>query len=85
MSKDLLIGLFMVAFGACLMVHCPRAAIREYRGGVAKGLNPATHARRDFTRYAEPVGFWVTIAGTFLAGVMGLFFFVFGIIAIVTG
>jgi hypothetical protein len=75
--------MFGAAFGAWLMVHCPRAAIREFRSGIAKGLNPASHLPRDFLRASEPIGFWLTIAGTSLASLMGLFFFVYGIATIV--
>jgi hypothetical protein len=67
------------------MIHCPRAALREYRNGVAKGLNPASHTPRDFARKVDPVGFWLSIAATFLAGLMGLFFFLFGIASIIYG
>ena len=84
-TKDQLFWIFGAAFGAWLMVHCPRAAIKELRSGTAKGLNPATHISQDFARGAHPVGFWLTIVGTFLAGLIGLFFFVFGIAAIVWG
>jgi len=82
MSKDQLIGIFMAAFGGWLMIHCPRAAVREFRSGVAKGLNPATQLQRNFVRQAHPIGFWLTIISTFLAGVMGLFFVLVGILAI---
>ena len=85
MSRDQIFWVFGAAFGAWLMIHCPRAAVREYRRGVAEGLNPATRTQQDFPRDADPVGFWVTIVGTFLAGVMGLFFFLFGIVAIFAG
>jgi len=84
-SKEQLFGLLMATFGVWLAVHCPRAAIREFRSGLAKGLNPSTHMQRDFAREAEPIGFWLTIVGTFLAGVMGLFFFVFGVATIFVG
>jgi len=77
-SRDQIFWVFGAAFGAWLMIHCPRAAVREYKRGVAEGLNP-------FPRDVDPVGFWVTIVGTFLAGVMGLFFFLFGIVAIFAG
>jgi hypothetical protein len=83
MSKDHLFGIFASAFGIWLMVHCSRAGIRELRSGVARGLNPVTQVQREFVRKADPVGFWVTIIVTFLAGFMGFFFFAFGIVEIV--
>jgi hypothetical protein len=84
-SKDQIFWIFGAAFGAWLMVHCPRAALREYRNGIAKGLNPATYVQRDFAREVQPIAFWLTIVATVLAGLMGMFFFVFGIASIVMG
>ena len=85
MSNDSIFWAFGAAFGGWLMIHCPRAALREYRDGIAKGFNPVSHAQLDFTRKANPAGFWLTIAATFLAGLMGLFFFLFGIAPIIYG
>ena len=81
--RDAAFDVFMIVFGAIFAIHCPRAALREFRSGVAKGLNPVTQVQKDFVRAAQPVSFWLTIVGTFLAGIMGLMFFVFGIAALV--
>lgn len=64
------------AFAGWLMIHCPRAALREYRNGVARGT------RRNFARQVHPTGFWLTIGATFLAGLMGLIFFLLAIAAV---
>lgn len=79
MSNDRVFWLFGVAFGALLAIHCPRAAFREFKSGKAEGRRGTYH------RASQPVEFWLTIAGTALAGLMGLFFVVFGIAAIAFG
>jgi hypothetical protein len=66
----------LIGFGGWLMIHCPRAALKEYRNGVAKGT------RRTFARQVHPAGFWLTIGATSLAGLTGLIFFLFGIVAV---
>jgi hypothetical protein len=83
MSSESIFWTCGAAFGAWLMIHCPRSALREYRSGIAKGLNPTSHIRQDFVRRRNPVGFWLTIVFTFLAGLMGLGFFLFGIAFII--
>ena len=85
MSSESIFWMFGAAFGGWLMIHCPRAALKEYRDGAAKGLNPVSHGPLDFTRKAQPLGFWLTIAATFIAGLMGLLFFLFGIAQIIYG
>lgn len=79
MSNQSIVYAIMAAFGAWLMIHCPRAALREYRNGIAKGLDRRSHNPQDFVRVTQPVGFWLTIVGTFLAGLMGLCFFLISI------
>jgi len=61
------------------MIHCPLSAWKEYRNGVAKGLDLASHTPRDFAREVHPIRFWLTIIVTFLAGLMGLCFLLVGI------
>lgn len=85
MSNQSIVWAIMAAFGAWLMIHCPRAALREYRDGIAKGLDPRSHTAWDFVRVVNPVGFWLTIVATFLAGLMGLCFFLFGIAFFIYG
>jgi hypothetical protein len=65
------------------MIHCPRTALREYRDGIAKGVNPTSNIPADYRRKEQPLGFWLTIGGTLLAGLMGLFFFVFCVAQII--
>ena len=79
MSIGSFVWAFGAAFGAWLMIHCPRAALTEYRNGIAKGLDPRSHNPKDFVRVIQPLGFWLTIVGTFLAGLMGLCFFLISI------
>ena len=71
-SGDLDLVIFLIGFGLVLAIHCPRAAYREYRSGIAEGFD--RHPRTE-----SPGLFWVTIGFTFMAGVMGLAFIVFGI------
>jgi hypothetical protein len=81
-SKQLLVAILMASFGGWLMVHCPLAGIREFKGGVAKGLDPVSHHPRDFARHRQPIGFGLTIVGNFVAGLIGFLFFLAGIAVI---
>lgn len=73
MTKDVLTAVFIVAFGCLLVVHCPRAALREYRSGVARGRSG------DYPRQTMPIHFWATIIATAAAGLFGVSFVLFGI------
>jgi hypothetical protein len=79
MTTDTVIWLSMAALGAVFMFHCPRAAIRELRSGVARGRYG------PYPRESAPVGFWITILATFLAGLMGLSFFTFALVGLFYG
>ena len=62
-----------------MTIHCPRAALKELKSGVAIGRNG------QYMRHEKPMEFWMTIVATGLAGVLGLFFFVFGVSALFSG
>ena len=79
MISHLVFGILMSAFGLWMAIHCPRAAIREYRASIAHGLDTDAKHERYYDRETEPLGFWFTILGTALAGVFGLIFFVVGV------
>jgi len=68
-SRDVIIAALMGLFGLVLAIHCPRAAWREFRTGVAEGRYGVKIRRQEM-----PVQFWVTVSGTLVAGVMGLIF-----------
>ena len=73
MTHDTLIGILEVVFGGMLAVHCPRAALHELKAGVAKGRV------NSLERHGHPAAFWLSIGGSALAGVLGFFFFLFGL------
>jgi hypothetical protein len=79
MSSHTVFWIFGIAFGVWLAVHCPRAAIRELKSGIAVGRYG------EYPRGNRPCYFWTTVVVTFLAGVMGVFFVAFGVAAIATG
>jgi hypothetical protein len=74
MNRDFGIALAVIAFGTALAVHCPRAALREFRAGIARDI------RIDHHRIDRPVRFWASIVATFAAGAMGIFFVIFGVV-----
>jgi hypothetical protein len=71
--RDLLLSLGITAFGLWLLWHCPRAAIRELRTGLAEGVFA------DYPRDGDPARFWMTISLTFSAGALGLILALFGL------
>ncbi|TPG13483.1 hypothetical protein EAH87_17335 [Sphingomonas koreensis] len=79
MSKDWPFGLFASGFGLLLAIHCSRAAWREFSDGIAEGVFG------NYARDRHPVAFWLVVIGTFLAGVMGVFFMVFGVSVFIWG
>jgi hypothetical protein len=68
-----------IGFGLLLAIHCPRAAVREFRNGIAEG------GHGTYSRISNPIAFWVVIATTFAAGIMGVFFVLFGIVLAIYG
>jgi hypothetical protein len=60
-------ALFVICVGVFFLVHCTIAGRRELRSGKALGGRFGNHDRAG-----SPVGFWLVIAGTFGAAVMGL-------------
>ncbi|GGB41575.1 hypothetical protein GCM10011380_33820 [Sphingomonas metalli] len=76
MSRETVTALLIVAFGLALVAHCPRAALREMRSGVAKGR------RGDYARATMPYRFWSVIFGTVAAGVLGAVFMLLGVRAL---
>jgi hypothetical protein len=73
-----LVAVFAIAFGGFLAVYCSRAALAEFRSGVARGRV------NSFRRERHPIAFWMTIGATLLAGIIGLAFVVFGVAALGT-
>jgi hypothetical protein len=67
------IAILSLTVGAFLAVYCPRVALREFRAGVAKGRV------NDFRRDAAPISFWLSIAATLFAGVLGVLFLIVGL------
>jgi hypothetical protein len=76
-SRDALTALLILAFGGVLTVHCPRAALREVRDGVARGR------KGDYPRGTMPVHFWTTIVVTAAAGLLGIIFMTFAILTLI--
>ncbi len=79
MSYDWIIGLAAVAFGGFLAVYCPWSVLVEFGSGVTKGRV------NKFRRDRNPVAFWLTIGATAFAGVMGVAFFIFGLLSLGLG
>ena len=79
MSNEQIFWLFGTAFGLWLAVHCPQAAVREFRAGSARGLDAGASRERSYDRERQPFGFWLTVILTFLAGLMGVIFVAMGI------
>jgi len=78
-SYDRIIGLAAVAFGGFLAVYCPWSALAELRSGVTKGRV------NNFHRDRSPVPFWLTIGATAFAGIVGVGFFLFGLLTLGLG
>jgi hypothetical protein len=72
-TRDGITALLILAFGGVLTFHCPRAALREVREGVARGR------KGDYPRATMPVHFWTTIVMTAAAGLLGIIFMTFAI------
>ena len=73
MTYDWIIGSLSVLVGGWLAIHCPRAALSEFRAGVARGRV------NSFVRDRNPAAFWLAIAATAFAGVIGFCFLLYGI------
>jgi hypothetical protein len=71
-TTQLAFAIFEVLLGGVFAVHCPLAARREWREGVARGRYG------DYLRGEDPFRFWITIAGTAAAGLLGLLFLFIG-------
>jgi hypothetical protein len=78
-SYDWIIGLAAVAFGGFLAVYCPWSVLGDFRSGVSKGRV------NNFRRDRNPVAFWLTIGATAFAGIVGVAFFVFGLLSLGIG
>jgi hypothetical protein len=73
MTRDIVMASISVLAGGFFAVHCPQAALREYRAGIARGRV------QDFRRETSPISFWLTICATAFAGVLGLGFLLYGL------
>jgi hypothetical protein len=75
--KDVGISLVVLAFGAFLAIRCCRAGVYELRAGTAKGGMWGAYSREG-----SPVGFWLIVAATFMASLLGMIFAAFGFVGL---
>ena len=77
--NQVILALFEIGLGGWLAMHCPRAAWREYRHGIASGRGG------EYARDGQPVRFWGTVFGTAFAGAFGFVFLLIGITSLALG
>jgi hypothetical protein len=81
-SQNIFSALVFIVGGVAFAFHCPRAAVREFRSGTARGGGFGGVTK--YNRSTNPTGFWIVIVGTFLAGAMGLLFVMYGASLLIT-